>query len=66
LRAEWRPRSEIRNEADGRERRELLRRVGKHKRAKGWLYLRKLADVDAKVLEQLVVGSVAERKRRHA
>jgi len=44
----------------------LLAKLGKHKMGKGCLYLRKLADVDLKVLEQLIVGSVAERKRRHA
>jgi Domain of unknown function (DU1801) len=45
---------------------ELLSRLGKHKMAKACLYIRKLSDVDVKVLEQLVAGSVAERKRRHS
>jgi Domain of unknown function (DU1801) len=45
---------------------ELLSRLGKHKMAKACLYIRKLSDVDLKVLEQLVAGSVAERKRRHS
>ena len=44
---------------------ELLSKLGKHKMGKGCLYVRKLSDVDIKVLEQLVVGSVAERKRRY-
>lgn len=44
---------------------ELLSKLGKHKMGGGCLYVRKLSDVDRKVLEQLVVGSVAERKRRH-
>jgi len=44
----------------------LLARLGKHKMAKACLYIRSLADVDTKVLEQLVAGSAAERKRRHA
>jgi len=44
---------------------ELLSKLGKHKMGKGCLYVRKLSDVDLKVLEQLVVGSVAERKRRY-
>jgi Domain of unknown function (DU1801) len=44
---------------------ELLAKLGKHKMGKGCLYLRKLSDVDLKVLEQLVVGSVAERERRY-
>ncbi len=48
----------------GRE--ELLARLGKHKVSKGCLYIRKLADVDLEVLERLVVGAAAERKRRHS
>ena len=44
---------------------ELLSKLGKHKRGKGCLYVRTLSDVDLKVLEQLIVGSVAERERRH-
>ena len=42
---------------------ELLSKLGKHKVGKGCLYVRKLSDVDLTVLEQLIVGSVAERKR---
>ena len=45
---------------------ELLAKLGKHKRGKGCLYLRTLSDVDPKVLEQLIVGSVAERKRHYS
>ncbi|MET3136735.1 hypothetical protein AAKU61_001085 [Undibacterium sp. GrIS 1.2] len=44
---------------------ELLAKLGKHKTAKACLYIRKLSDVDLKVLEQLIIGSVAERKRRY-
>ena len=44
---------------------ELVARLGRHKMAKACLYLRRLGDVDLKVLEQLVAGSVAEVKRRH-
>ena len=44
---------------------ELLARLGKHKMAKACLYVRRLADVDLKVLAQLVASSVAEMKRRH-
>jgi hypothetical protein len=43
----------------------LLSKLGRHKKSKGCLYLHKLSDVDLKVLEQLVVGSVAQRKRRY-
>ena len=41
---------------------EQLSKLGKHKTGKGCLYIRKLSDVDLKVLEQLVVAAVAERK----
>ena len=44
---------------------ELLSKLGKHKMGKVCLYIRKLSDVDGKVLEQLVVGSVAEVRRRY-
>jgi hypothetical protein len=43
----------------------LLSKLGKHKVGKGCLYVRQLSDVNLKVLEQLVVGTVAERKRRY-
>lgn len=45
---------------------ELLAKLGKHKTAKACLYVRKLSDVDPKVLEQLVVASVKQRKLNHA
>ena len=44
---------------------ELLSKLGKHKMGKGCLYVRKLSDVDPEVLEQLIIGSVSERKRRY-
>jgi len=44
---------------------ELLSKLGKHKMGKACLYVRKLSDVDLKILEQLIVGSVAETKRRY-
>jgi hypothetical protein len=43
----------------------LLAQLGKHRRGKGCLYLKRLADVDAKVLEKLVAASAQERKRRY-
>ena len=43
----------------------LLARLGRHKMGKACLSLRKLADVDMAVLEQLVAGSMAEVKRLH-
>jgi hypothetical protein len=39
----------------------LLPKLGKHSRGKGCLYIKKLADVDQKVLETMVVKSVAGR-----
>ena len=37
---------------------ELMAKLGKHKLSKACLYLKKLADVDAKVLQKLIDGSV--------
>ena len=44
---------------------ELYAKLGRHKMAKACLYIRKLSDVDLKVLEQLVVGSVGEMRRKY-
>ncbi len=44
----------------------LLEKLGKHKLGKGCLYIRQLGDVDPRVLEQLVLGAVAERKRHYS
>ena len=45
---------------------EALRdRLGKHTTGGGCLYIRKLADVDQKVLEALVLKSVAARRAGH-
>jgi hypothetical protein len=43
----------------------LLARLGKHKFGKACLYFKRLADLDAKVLEALLAGSLAEVRRRH-
>jgi hypothetical protein len=43
----------------------LLSQLGKHKTGKGCLYIRKMSDVDQRVLERLIAGSVAERRRRN-
>ena len=40
----------------------LLAKLGKHTTGKGCLYIKKLADVDAKVLESLVTKAVAARR----
>ena len=42
----------------------LLAKLGKHTTGKGCLYIKKLADVDRKVLEKLVTGSVAATRAR--
>jgi len=43
----------------------LLSRLGKHKMGKSCLYFRRLADLDTMILEELVVGSMAEVLRRY-
>ena len=42
-----------------------LAKLGKHSMGKSCLYFRRLADVNVKVLEALIAGSVAEVKRRY-
>jgi hypothetical protein len=44
----------------------LLLKLGKHTTGKGCLYIKKLADVDQHVLEQLIVEAVAEKRTRSA
>lgn len=45
--------------------RPLLDRLGKHKMGKSCLYFRQLADLDAGVLEALVVESIANVRRKY-
>ena len=45
--------------------RALLAELGPHRMGKSCLYVRRLADLDAGVLERLVVGSVEDVRRRH-
>lgn len=42
---------------------ELMDKLGKHKTGKSCLYIKKLADVDLKVLEKLMKASVAAMKK---
>jgi len=42
----------------------LLAKLGKHTTGKGCLYIKKLADVDEKVLAQLIAKSVGKKRRR--
>lgn len=51
--------------ADGADQAALLARLGPHSFGKACLYLKRLADVDVAVLEQLVSGSLAELRRRY-
>ena len=44
---------------------ELLQKLGRHKMGVSCLYIRRLTDIDMKVLELLIVESVAEVKRRY-
>lgn len=51
--------------AEGAEQEALLRRLGKHKMGKSCLYIKKLADIDMKILEQLVAAALMQIKSRH-
>ena len=51
--------------AEGEEQTSLLSKLGKHKMGKACLYFKQLADLDRSALENLVVGSVAELRRRY-
>jgi hypothetical protein len=44
---------------------ELLSRLGRHKMGKSCLSIRRLAEVDLAVLEEVILESVAEVRRRH-
>lgn len=52
-------------DAESKEQKALLSKLGKHRMGKSCLYFKRLADIDETVLERLVVGSVAEVKRRY-
>jgi len=51
--------------AENPEQGDLLAKLGKHKMGKACLYFKRLADLDVKVLEALIAGSVAEVRRRY-
>jgi hypothetical protein len=51
--------------AESADQAQLLARLGKHKFGKACLYFKRLADLDAKVLEALLAGSLTEVRRRH-
>jgi hypothetical protein len=50
---------------EGEEQRSLLSKLGKHRMGKVCLYFKQLADLDRSALEKLVVGSIAEVRRRY-
>jgi hypothetical protein len=52
-------------DAEGQEQKALLARLGKHKIGKTCLYFKQLADLDKSVIEQLVVNSMTDAKRRY-
>ncbi|MEQ9301013.1 MAG: hypothetical protein RIF33_20730 [Cyclobacteriaceae bacterium] len=41
---------------------EMISRLGKHKRSKGCLYFKRLADLDAKLLKTVIKASVERIK----
>lgn len=47
------------------EEQDLLKKLGKHKAGKGCLYVKKLSDVDVKVLEQIIKKSVDYLKKKY-
>lgn len=51
--------------ADAADREQLLARLGKHRVGKSCLYIRRLADVDLAVLEQLVRSSLQALRERY-
>ena len=52
-------------DAESEEQRALRRQLGPHKMGKSCLYFKRLADLDAGVLERIVANSVAEVQRRY-
>ena len=50
---------------EGKEPERLMSRLGKYEMGKSCLYFKRLADLDVKVLEELIAGSVAKNKSRY-
>ena len=50
---------------EGAEQEALLKQLGKHKMGKSCLHIKRLADIDVKILEQLIIGSLAHLKARY-
>jgi hypothetical protein len=51
--------------AEGAEQKALRSKLGKHSMGKSCLYFKRLADLDAKVLEKLVANSIQDLTRRY-
>ena len=52
--------------AQSPEQAKLLAKLGRHKMGQACLYFKRLADLDPRVLEALVAGSVTALRRRHS
>lgn len=44
----------------------LLAQLGKHKMGKSCLYFKQLADLDADILQQLIINSIAQLRQRYS
>jgi hypothetical protein len=53
-------------DCDSTSRQALLARLGKHKMTKSCLYIKQLADIDLKVLEELVTDSIKAVRARYS
>ena len=51
--------------ASGAQQEQLLAKLGRHKMGKACLSIRRLSEIDLKVLEQLIADSVTEVRRRY-
>jgi hypothetical protein len=51
---------------DLQERDDLLKKLGKHKASKGCIYIKKVDDIDTKVLEKMIVKSVSYLKKKYS
>ncbi|CAN5178594.1 hypothetical protein BH09BAC3_BH09BAC3_00710 [soil metagenome] len=46
-------------------REEMLKKLGKYKVGKGCIYVKRLEDIERRVLEKMIVGSVKEMKKKY-
>ena len=53
-------------DAESAQQKALLSKLGKHSMGKSCLYFRQLAHLDTSVLERLVVGSIADFKKKNS